>query len=136
VCKVILYYLSLKVPLRRVVSDVTKYALPQPKTHGHVKECRSLRYAATYLDPLRARITGAPCARLLKPREDLAVERAERTPSIVAVERIVTALETTLAEMFADLEACRNAASPVRPRLVPFPLDGQQVRVPPGEEDP
>lgn len=77
-----------------------------------------------------------PFARLLESQEDLAAERAERTPSIVRAERIVTALGTTLAEMFAELEACRNAASPVGPRPVPFPLDGQQVRVTPGEEDP
>ena len=33
-----------------------------------------------------------------------AVERAERTPSIVAADRIARALGTTLAEMFAELE--------------------------------
>jgi transcriptional regulator with XRE-family HTH domain len=33
-----------------------------------------------------------------------AVERAERTPSIVAANRIARALGTTLAEMFAELE--------------------------------
>ncbi len=33
-----------------------------------------------------------------------AVERAERTPSIVAADRIAKALGTTLAEMFAELE--------------------------------
>jgi hypothetical protein len=77
-----------------------------------------------------------PYARLLEPQENLAAERAERTSSIVRAERIVTALGTTLAEMFAELEVCYYAASPVRPRLVPFPLDDQHVRVPPGEEDP
>lgn len=33
-----------------------------------------------------------------------AVERAERTPSIVAADRIARALGTTLAEMFVELE--------------------------------
>ncbi len=33
-----------------------------------------------------------------------AVERAERTPSIVAADRMARALGTTLAEMFAELE--------------------------------
>jgi transcriptional regulator with XRE-family HTH domain len=33
-----------------------------------------------------------------------AIERAERTPSIVQADRIARALGTTLAEMFADLE--------------------------------
>lgn len=33
-----------------------------------------------------------------------AVERAERTPSIVAADRIARALGTTLSEMFAELE--------------------------------
>ena len=32
------------------------------------------------------------------------VERAERTPSIVAADRIARALGTTLAEMFAEVE--------------------------------
>jgi hypothetical protein len=32
-----------------------------------------------------------------------AIERAERTPSIVAAERLVRALRTTLAEMFGKL---------------------------------
>jgi hypothetical protein len=32
------------------------------------------------------------------------IERAERTPSIVAADRIARALGTTLAEMFAELE--------------------------------
>jgi hypothetical protein len=33
-----------------------------------------------------------------------AVERAERTPSIVAADRIARTVGTTLAEMFAELE--------------------------------
>jgi transcriptional regulator with XRE-family HTH domain len=33
-----------------------------------------------------------------------AVERAERTPSIVVADKIAKALGTTLAEMFAELE--------------------------------
>ncbi len=33
-----------------------------------------------------------------------AIERAERTPSIVAADRMARALGTTLAEMFAELE--------------------------------
>ncbi len=33
-----------------------------------------------------------------------AVERAERTPSIVAADRMARALGTTLSEMFAELE--------------------------------
>jgi transcriptional regulator with XRE-family HTH domain len=33
-----------------------------------------------------------------------AVERAERTPSIVAAERLARAVGTTLAEMFAEVE--------------------------------
>ena len=33
-----------------------------------------------------------------------AVERAERTPSIVAADKIAKALDTTLAELFAELE--------------------------------
>jgi transcriptional regulator with XRE-family HTH domain len=33
-----------------------------------------------------------------------AVERAERTPSIVAADRLVKALGTTLAEVFGELE--------------------------------
>lgn len=37
-----------------------------------------------------------------------AVERAERTPSIVAADRIARALGTTLAEMFLELEPDRR----------------------------
>ena len=33
-----------------------------------------------------------------------AIQRAERTPSIVAADRLARALGTTLAEMFAELE--------------------------------
>lgn len=39
-----------------------------------------------------------------------AVERAERTPSIVAADRIARALGTTLSEMFKELE--RKSAPP------------------------
>ena len=40
-----------------------------------------------------------------------AVERAERTPSIVAADRLARALGTTLAEMFAELERGRDDSS-------------------------
>lgn len=38
-----------------------------------------------------------------------AIERAERTPSIVAADRLARALGTSLAEVFAELERGRNA---------------------------
>lgn len=41
-----------------------------------------------------------------------AVERAERTPSIVAADRLVKALGTTLADVFGELE--RGAAESVQ----------------------
>jgi transcriptional regulator with XRE-family HTH domain len=39
-----------------------------------------------------------------------AVERAERTPSIVVADKIAKALGTTLAEMFAELERRSDGA--------------------------
>jgi transcriptional regulator with XRE-family HTH domain len=39
-----------------------------------------------------------------------AVERAERTPSIVAADRIAKSLGTTLAQMFAELELSGGAS--------------------------
>ena len=38
-----------------------------------------------------------------------AIERAERTPSIVAADRMARALGTTLSEMFADAESVDRA---------------------------
>ncbi len=37
-----------------------------------------------------------------------AIERAERTPSIVQAERLARALRTTLAEMFAEVEQAKD----------------------------
>jgi transcriptional regulator with XRE-family HTH domain len=39
-----------------------------------------------------------------------AVERAERTPSIVAANKLARALGTTLSSMFSELERSRNAS--------------------------
>jgi transcriptional regulator with XRE-family HTH domain len=40
-----------------------------------------------------------------------AIERAERTPSIVAAERLARALGTTLSEMLADVESSSSSSS-------------------------
>ena len=40
-----------------------------------------------------------------------AVERAERTPSIVAADKIARALGTTLSSMFSELERNRDTSS-------------------------
>lgn len=37
-----------------------------------------------------------------------AIERAERTPSIVSADRLARSLETTLARVFAELERARD----------------------------
>ena len=44
-----------------------------------------------------------------------AVERAERTPSIVQADRLARALGTTLSEMLAEVERGRTSRDPPRP---------------------
>jgi hypothetical protein len=43
-----------------------------------------------------------------------AVERAERTPSIVEAERLARALEATLSEMLAEVERPSSSSGPPR----------------------
>lgn len=99
------------VNVQRIASGIDDYLKMRLRSgafenHNHIHDrwhrLHGFRHAAALGEGPVAGVAG----RAERPAPDYigAIERAERTPSIVSADRLARALGTTLAEMFAELE--------------------------------